>query len=143
MLDRILTKLGQNDQWVGGYKSYQQFDLKGHVGVTGVKNVLKICFSGKCYSSYMLHWILMKLGQNDQWVSGYKYYQQFDRVKKVFFYGKCYSSYMLYWILMKLGQKHQWVSGYKRYQHFDPSQRSCRGQRGQKSYLFFKMLRLS
>ena len=93
MLDRILTKLGQNDQWVGGYKSYQQFDLKGHVGVTGVKNVLKICFSGKCYSSYMLHWILMKLGQNDQWVSGYKYYQQFDLkghvgvtgVKKVFF----------------------------------------------------------
>ena len=39
MLDRILTKLGQNDQWVSGYKSYQQFDLKGHVGVTGVKKV--------------------------------------------------------------------------------------------------------
>ena len=37
MLDRILTKLGQNDQWVSGYKSYQQFDLKGHVGVTGSK----------------------------------------------------------------------------------------------------------
>ena len=40
MLDRILTKLGQNDQWVSGYKSYQQLDLKGHVGVTGVKKVI-------------------------------------------------------------------------------------------------------
>ena len=40
MLDRILTKVGQNDQWVIGYKSYQQFDLKGHVGVTGVKKVI-------------------------------------------------------------------------------------------------------
>ena len=40
MLDRISTKLGQNDQWVTNYKSYQQFDLKGHVGVTGVKKVI-------------------------------------------------------------------------------------------------------
>ena len=39
MLNWISTKLGQNDQWVSGYKSYQQFDLKGHVGVTGVKKV--------------------------------------------------------------------------------------------------------
>ena len=28
-----------NDQWASGYKSYQQFDLKGHVGVTGVKKL--------------------------------------------------------------------------------------------------------
>ena len=54
-LHRISTKLGQNHQWVKGYKSYQQFDLKGQVGVTGVKNVKKFCFYGKCYSSYMLH----------------------------------------------------------------------------------------
>ena len=40
MLYQILTKLGQNDQWVTNYKSYQQFDLKGHVGVTGVKKVI-------------------------------------------------------------------------------------------------------
>ena len=40
MLDRISTKLGQNDQLVSGYKSYALFDLKGHVGVTGVKNVI-------------------------------------------------------------------------------------------------------
>ena len=39
MLYRILTKLGQNDQWVTNYKTYQQFDLKGHVGVTGIKKV--------------------------------------------------------------------------------------------------------
>ena len=39
MLYQILTKLGQNDQWVSGYKSYQQFDLKGHVRVTDVKEV--------------------------------------------------------------------------------------------------------
>ena len=39
MLYPISTKLGQNDTWVSGYKSYQQFDLRGHVGVTGVKNV--------------------------------------------------------------------------------------------------------
>ena len=43
-LHRISTKLGQNHQWVKGYKSYQQFDLKGQVGVTGVTNVKKICF---------------------------------------------------------------------------------------------------
>ena len=54
-LHRISTKLGQNYQWVNGYKSYQQFDDKGHVGVTGVKNVFKNCFYGKCYSFYMLH----------------------------------------------------------------------------------------
>ena len=40
MLERILTKLGQNDQWVSGYKSYALFDLKGHVRVTGVKKVI-------------------------------------------------------------------------------------------------------
>ena len=40
MLDRISTKLGQNDQWVSGYKSYALFDLKGHVRVTGVKKVI-------------------------------------------------------------------------------------------------------
>ena len=54
-LHRISTKLGQNHQWVKSYKSYQQFDLKGQIGVTGVKNVKKSCFYGKCYSSYMLH----------------------------------------------------------------------------------------
>ena len=53
-LHRISTKLGQNHQWVKGYKSYQQFDLKVQVGVTGVKNVKNFCFYGKCYS-YMLH----------------------------------------------------------------------------------------
>ena len=40
MLDRISTKLGQNDQWVSGYKSYALFDLKGHVRVTRVKKVI-------------------------------------------------------------------------------------------------------
>ena len=54
-LHRISTKLSQNHQWVKGYKSYQQFDLKGQIGVTGVKNVKKSCFYGKCYSSYMLY----------------------------------------------------------------------------------------
>ena len=54
-LHRISAKLGQNHQWVKGYKSYQQFDLKGQLGVTGIKNVKKICFYGKCYSSYILH----------------------------------------------------------------------------------------
>ena len=38
MLHWILMKLGQKHQWVRGYKSYRPFDLKGHVGVTGVKN---------------------------------------------------------------------------------------------------------
>ena len=40
MLDRISTKFGQNDQLVSGSKSYALFDLKGYVGVTGVKNVI-------------------------------------------------------------------------------------------------------
>ena len=40
MLYPISTKLGQNDHWVSRYKSYQQFDLKGHVGVTEVKKVI-------------------------------------------------------------------------------------------------------
>ena len=51
----ISTKLGQNHQWVKGYKSYQQFDLEGQVGVTEVTNVKKCCFYKNCYSSYMLH----------------------------------------------------------------------------------------
>ena len=40
MLYPISTKLGQNDYWVSHYKSYQQFDLKGHVRVTEVKKVI-------------------------------------------------------------------------------------------------------
>ena len=52
---RISTKLGQNLKLVSGYKSYQRFDPKRYVGVTGVKNVKKIRFYGKCYSSYMLY----------------------------------------------------------------------------------------
>ena len=55
MLYPMSTKLGQNDHWVSPYKSYQQFDLKGQIRVTGVKNVKKSCLYGKCYSSYMLH----------------------------------------------------------------------------------------
>ena len=39
MLHWILTKPNQNNQQACGYKSYQQFDLKGHVGVTGVKKI--------------------------------------------------------------------------------------------------------
>ena len=35
----IFTTLDQNDQWISGYKMYQQFDLKGHVEITGVKKV--------------------------------------------------------------------------------------------------------
>ena len=40
MLYPISTKLGQNDHWVSRYKSYQQFDLKGHERVTEVKKVI-------------------------------------------------------------------------------------------------------
>ena len=40
MLYRISTKLGHKHLWVHGYKSYGLFDLKGHVGVTGVKKVI-------------------------------------------------------------------------------------------------------
>ena len=40
MLYLISTKLGQNDLWVSRYTRYQQFDLKGHVGVTEVKKVI-------------------------------------------------------------------------------------------------------
>ena len=39
MLNAIFTNFGQNDQWISGYKSDQQFDLKCHVRVTGVKKV--------------------------------------------------------------------------------------------------------
>ena len=35
----MVMYFGQNNKWVSGYKSYQQFDLQGHVGVTGVKKV--------------------------------------------------------------------------------------------------------
>ena len=44
-LHRISTKFGQNHQWVKGYKSYQQFDLKGHVRVTGFKMSKKFAFT--------------------------------------------------------------------------------------------------
>ena len=76
-LHRISTKLGQNYQWVNGYKSYQQFDDKGHVGVTGVKNVLKFFFTenatpSTCYmwlkyikkleTLYKTHWLTFRFG---------------------------------------------------------------------------------
>ena len=73
-LHRISTKLGQNHQWVKGYKSYQQFDLKGQVGVTGVKNVKKLCFYEKCYSSYMLHSRVTWLGYINKLETLYKTY---------------------------------------------------------------------
>ena len=40
-LDRILTKFGQKHRLVEWFKSYALFGVKGHVGFTGVKNVLK------------------------------------------------------------------------------------------------------
>ena len=53
----ILTKLGQKHQWVSGYISYALFDLKGHVEVTGVKEV--ISFS-KCsdWAEILIQWSL-------------------------------------------------------------------------------------
>ena len=54
-LPRILTKLGQNLQLVSSYKSYQQFDPKRYVGITGVKSILKIQFYWKCFFSFILH----------------------------------------------------------------------------------------
>ena len=74
-LDWISIKLGQNHQWVKGYKSYQQFDLKGHVGVTGVKNVKKFSFYGKCYSFYMLHSRVTWLKYINKLETLYKTYQ--------------------------------------------------------------------
>ena len=50
---------------------WSQRSCRGHRGQKGH-------FYGKCYSSYMLYWILKKLGQKHQWISGYKSYQQFD-----------------------------------------------------------------
>ena len=75
MLDRISTKLSQNHQWVKGYQSYQQFDLKCHVGVTGVKNVEKFCFYGKCFSVYMFHSRVKWLKYINKLETLYKTYQ--------------------------------------------------------------------
>ena len=57
MLNWILTKFGQKHQWVSGYKSYQQFDLKGHVEVTGVK---KVIYFSKCsdWAEILIQWSL-------------------------------------------------------------------------------------
>ena len=73
-LDRISTKLGQNHQLVKGYKNYHQFDLEGHVGVTGVQNVKKFCFYRKCYSSYTLHSRVTWLKYIDKLETLYKTY---------------------------------------------------------------------
>ena len=73
-LHRISTRLGQNHQWVKGYTNYQQFDLKGQVGVTGVKNVKQCCFYGKCYSFYMLHSRVMWLRYINKFETLYKTY---------------------------------------------------------------------
>ena len=47
---------------------WPQRSCRGHRGQKGH-------FYGKCYSSYMFHWILTKLGQNNQRACGYKNYQ--------------------------------------------------------------------
>ena len=69
---------------------WPQRSCKGHRGQKGH-------FYGKCISSYMLYWILTKLGQKHQWVSGYKSYALYDLkghvevtgVKKVIYFSKC------------------------------------------------------
>ena len=60
---------------MSGYKNYQQFDLKGHVGVTEVK---KVIFMENATSPTCFVGFLTKLGQNNQRACGYKNYQQFD-----------------------------------------------------------------
>ena len=53
---------------------WPQRSCRGHRGQKGHFAILY----GKCYSSYTLHWIFPKLGQNNQQACGYKSYQQFD-----------------------------------------------------------------
>ena len=106
-LHRISTKLGQNYQWVNGYKSYQQFDDKGHVGVTGVKNVLKICFYGKCYSFYMLHsrvtWLKYIKKLEDPLQNSLAHISIWGHLRsqgsKGNFHQKCFSSYIIHCML--------------------------------------------
>ena len=81
---------------------WPQRSCRGHRGQKGH-------FYGKCYSSYMLNWILTKFGQKHQWVSGYKSYQQFDLkghvevtgVKKVIYFSKCsdWAEILIQWSL--------------------------------------------
>ena len=81
---------------------WPQRSCRGHRGQKGH-------FYGKCFSSYMLHWILTKFGQKHQWVSGYKSYQQFDLkchvevtgVKKVIYFSKCsdWAEILILWSL--------------------------------------------
>ena len=55
MLHWIFMKLGQKHQLVSSYKSYQQFDLKGHVEVTGVKKVNHV----KNMKTALIHKLIM------------------------------------------------------------------------------------
>ena len=81
---------------------WPQRSCKGHRGQKGH-------FYGKCISSYMLYWILTKLGQKHQWVSGYKSYALFDLkghvevtgVKKVIYFSKCsdWAEILIQWSL--------------------------------------------
>ena len=103
-----------------------------------------------CFFFHILDRISTKPGQNDQWVSGYKSYALFDLkghvrvtgVKKGHFYGKMH---LLLHALLDFDETWSEASVGKWLQKlcFIWPQRSCRGHRGQKSNLFFKMLRLS
>ena len=105
MLDRISTKLGQNDQWVSGYKSYALFDLKGHVRVTGVKR----SFLRKMY--LLLH-ALLDFDETWSETSVGKWLQKLcfvwpqrssrgHRVKKVIYFSKCsdWAEILIQWSL--------------------------------------------
>ena len=67
----ISTKLGHSDQYLNYYSGTNNDGVRGHDGVTGVKNVM---FHGKCYFSYRLHGMVMWLKHKHQLYTLYKSY---------------------------------------------------------------------
>ena len=109
-LPRILTKLGQNLQLVSSYKSYQQFDPKHYVGVTGVKSILKIQFYWKCFFSFILHsrvtWFMHIIKLKTLYKTYCLIFFKWGHlgslgVKRSFFKKKCFNTIFLKLIIMR------------------------------------------
>ena len=72
MLHSILTKLGQNDQYLDRYSHTNNGGDKGRDGVTRVK---KVIFTKIAISSYRLHGMVMWLMHINQLDTLYKSYR--------------------------------------------------------------------
>ena len=115
----IILILVHNNKSANAHFWHDQFGVKGHVGVTGVKSQ----FSPICYFFFRLNSMTMGLMYIHQLDTLYKSYGSINspgviwghRGQKVIFHQKCYFSFRLHGMVMRLMHIHQLDTIYKSY----------------------------